>query len=107
MPKSESEYRHAVRRATERYPQFPSQWLVRSVIRRIQRMDSLCVHRASQRKTHHILVIEGYAVLAVYDKFRKQVITMLPSANVWSYPMVTKRYLQLTAYTKDARWTPK
>ena len=105
MTKTESEYRHAVKRAAERYACFVDpHWLVRSVRRLIRGGDSFPVHTASKRKTHHVVVLAGCVVLAVYDKQRKQVVTLLPSHNVWSYPLHWLRRIELNEYVEGAYW---
>lgn len=102
--KAKCQFRHALRRAEERYPMFEPWGLVRFVRSEIKAGRSVCVHTASNRVRHHAIVARGYAVLAVYDRIRGEVVTLLPSMNLWSYALRSEVAQQLNVMTAGARF---
>lgn len=102
--KAYAELVHSLRRASERYKQFDPGWLVRTLRRLIQGGATYCIHRASKRVTYHVAVIDGWAVLCVYDKERKQVVTLLPAQNIWSYTATKRIPAQVLRELEQARY---
>ena len=79
LSKRKVERRHARNRLLDRHGLRLPAVERRKIVRRIQQEGRLTFVRAtSNTRSIHRMVIEGKSVLVVYDKARKEIITVLP-----------------------------
>jgi len=69
---------HSRQRAWERYGIDLDKSLRRRIIQDIQNGRSTPIKTQSNRVTHHSIEVEGKRVRVVYDKRRKDIVTVLP-----------------------------
>lgn len=94
-----------MRRAHERYSELGDpEKLVRTVRRLIRGGDSVLLARKSKRVSYHVTAVEGYVVVAVYDHHRNQVVTLLPSRNLYNFTVDSVVAVRVRAKLEGARF---
>lgn len=76
--KKQNQYLHAKRRFKERFGISLQHNRLQRIVRDIQEGRSVVVEVQSNRLTVHKIVIDDTTVCVVYDKHRKNIVTVLP-----------------------------
>lgn len=76
--KSKNQQRHARRRAMERFGIDLDQNARCSILSQIQNGRSILVRRQSNRVVVHEVTVDSTTMHVVYDKIRKEIVTVLP-----------------------------
>lgn len=75
--KKEMEFRHACRRACERFGLRLTENDIWEIIRKIQNNDAEHLYKQSNRVSHFLLTYDEQKMIVVYDKLRNMVVTFL------------------------------
>lgn len=79
--KAENQRRHARQRARERFGLELDEHQLRAVVNRIQRGESRFLEKQSNRVSLHQVEYMGAEMVVVYDRRRKNVVTVWPSED--------------------------
>jgi predicted NUDIX family NTP pyrophosphohydrolase len=82
MTKAESQFKHAKRRAYERYGIFVDKPFIRNIVRLIQNGNATLITKQSRRVTIWDVVLEGNTYRVIYDNRTKNIATFLPINSV-------------------------
>lgn len=95
MDKAESQYRHAIRRAIERYDLFLSKKDYNEMVRLIQKSNCETLYRMSNRRSMKSILWQGQRLYLVYDNDRNTIASFLKEHMVnWNLVEKNKREIQ-------------
>lgn len=83
--KRKCQFKHATKRAWERYGIFISKADYEEACSRIQKVESNFIERQSNRITIHEIEVSGKIARVVYDAARKSIASFLPEGRLFKF----------------------
>ncbi|WP_300458647.1 hypothetical protein [Desulfobacula sp.] len=82
MTHQKAQYLHAKKRFSQRFDIRISKKGYKNLIRQIQTNKSIFIERISNRKTNHLVELDGNPFLVGYDSSTKRIATVLPAKRL-------------------------